>query len=194
MRKATIFLLAGAAISTFAAPASAAIQGARVEAQVGYDNVRVSFEDAGIDGGFDNDGVVFGLGVGYDFAVGPTTAFGIDLEASQSSADFDVTDGVDSVELSAGRDLYAGARVTFALSPAVNLYMKAGYTNARFTGTITNGPDITSERANADGVRGGAGLQFALNSNLYVGGEYRYSNYEADVSRHQAVATLGLRF
>ena len=29
---------------------------------------------------------------------------------------------------------------------------------------------------------------------FYVGGEYRYSNYESDFSRNQIVATVGYRF
>ena len=43
-------------------------------------------------------------------------------------------------------------------------------------------------------MSGGIGAQFGLNRNLYLGGKYRYSNYEADFSRHQVVGTLGLRF
>ena len=34
--------------------------------------------------------------------------------------------------MKAGRDLYAGGRVNFAVSPTANLYVKGGYTNARF--------------------------------------------------------------
>ena len=47
---------------------------------------------------------------------------------------------------------------------------------------------------NLDGVRVGAGLQYAIGGKSYVGGEYRYSNYEADVSRHQLALTVGTRF
>ncbi len=45
-----------------------------------------------------------------------------------------------------------------------------------------------------DGARAGVGFQFAVGPRSYVGAEYRYSDYEADLSRHQALASLGFRF
>jgi outer membrane immunogenic protein len=33
-----------------------------------------------------------------------------------------------------------------------------------------------------------------IGSSAYIGAEYRYSNYEADISRHQVAGTLGFRF
>lgn len=71
--------------------------------------------------------------------------------------------------------------------------MKAGYTNARIRATVEEAGTITRDSANADGIRAGIGAQFAVGTNAYVGGEYRYSNYESDFSRHQAVLTLGFR-
>ncbi len=52
----------------------------------------------------------------------------------------------------------------------------------------------TSESANGDGIRAGVGGQYALGANSYIGTEYRYSNYEAGLSRHQVAATFGFRF
>ena len=171
------------ALAAVATPANAAISGGRVEAVVGYDNV--SFD---LGGGTDADtsGIIYGIGAGYDFAVGEKVALGIDVEAADSTADFEA--GTDRV--AAGRDLYAGVRLTTALSEKANLYFKAGYTNARFRAT-TGG---VTDSGNLDGVRGGAGLQFAIGKAAYIGGEYRYSNYESDVSRHQGVLALGFRF
>jgi outer membrane immunogenic protein len=48
--------------------------------------------------------------------------------------------------------------------------------------------------ANADGIRAGAGLEYALGQNLFVKAEYRYSNYEAGVERNQVVGGFGFRF
>ena len=45
-----------------------------------------------------------------------------------------------------------------------------------------------------DGYRVGAGAQFNLAGKAYVGGEYRFSDYEEDVSRHQVALTVGTRF
>ena len=194
MKKFVSMLVTGAALAAFASPASAAVSGGRVEAVVGWDHSSIDFADLGFDGSLDSDGVVFGIGAGYDFGLSPTASVGIDVEATESSVDLELTDGTDSADLSIGRDLYAGGRITFAVSPQANVYVKAGYTNARVKGTVTEAGVTTSESANADGVRGGIGAQFAVGGNAYVGGEYRYSNYEADFSRHQVVATLGFRF
>ena len=92
--------------------------------------------------------------------------------------------------VSTGRDLYVGARVTAAVNPKLNLYGKVGYTNARIKGEINGFKDA----ANGDGVRFGLGAQLGLGGNTYGLVEYRYSNYESDVSRNQVLAGLGLRF
>src|SRR4030095_13046076 len=94
---------------------TAAPAGPRVEALLGYDIVSFGGEDEG--------GALFGFGAGYDFAVGNGVALGLDVEASDSTTDV--------ADLKAGRDLYAGGRVSFAVSPSANLYLKAGYTNPR---------------------------------------------------------------
>ena len=195
MKKVMTVLIASAAFAALATPASAAVtSGARVEAIVGWDHGSVNFDDFGADLDVNGDGIVFGLGAGYDFAVGTGSSIGIDVEASESTADVDIVDGTDSAEISIGRDLYVGGRFTFAAGSNTNIYLKAGYTNARIRGTIDDGTTTVTDAANADGIRGGLGVQFGLGSNAYIGGEYRYSNYEADFSRHQAVATLGFRF
>jgi outer membrane immunogenic protein len=182
MKKLVALCVSAAALAAVATPANAAVSGGRIEAIVGYDNVRFDLGTTNAD----TSGVTYGVGVGYDFAVGKSVGLGIDLEAADSTADFEA--GTDRV--AAGRDLYAGVRLTTALSDKANLYFKAGYTNARLkveTATLT-------DAANGDGVRAGAGIQFMLGEKMYVGGEYRYSNYEADLTRHQGVATLGFRF
>ena len=194
MKKIMTALIAGAGLAALATPASAAVTGARVEAIVGWDHGSVSFDDFGADLDVNGDGIVFGLGAGYDFAVGTGSSIGIDVEASESTADVDIVDGTDSAELSIGRDLYVGGRFTIAAGANANVYVKAGYTNARVRATVDDGVTTVTDAANADGIRGGLGVQIGVGGNAYVGAEYRYSNYEADFSRHQAVATLGFRF
>jgi len=171
--------LAGLSLAAIAAtPAAAQTEatasaptGARVEALVGYDIVSFAGEDEG--------GILYGVGAGYDFAIGNTAALGLDIEASDSTTDVG--------PVNTGRDLYAGARATVAISPTANLYVKGGYTNARIKVDGLGG-------ANGDGFRLGAGAQFSLSGKAYVGGEYRYSNYESDFSRHQLALMIGTRF
>ncbi|MDP9421842.1 MAG: porin family protein [Pseudomonadota bacterium] len=182
--KKILFATAASAAFLAATPALAqdapvAVSGPRVEALVGYDRVRAAGEKDG--------GVLFGIGAGYDFAVGNGVSLGADIEATESTQK---EGDEDIAEIKAGRDLYAGARATFAVSPNANLYVKGGYTNARFK--ATDGVDTFAE--NFDGFRLGAGGQYGIGGKAYVGGEYRYSNYEAGLSRHQVALTVGTRF
>jgi outer membrane immunogenic protein len=173
------FLAATPALAQDGPAASAAPVGPRVEALIGYDHVKAFHDHDG--------GLLYGIGAGYDFAVSDGISLGADVEASDSTQK--VGDS-DLAQVKAGRDLYAGGRVSFAVSPTANLYVKGGYTNARFK--ATDGVDTFAE--NFDGYRLGAGGQVAVSGKAYVGGEYRYSNYEAGLSRHQVALTVGTRF
>jgi len=173
------YFAAAAAAFAFATPAMAqdtasatpaAPTGFRVEALVGWDRPSVD--------GFHDNGILFGVGAGYDVAVGNAVSLGVDVEASDSTTK---KDGV-----STGRDLYAGGRVNFAVSPNANVYVRGGYTNARFK--------EDGFGANFDGFRVAGGGQFGIGGKAYVGGEYRYSNYEAGIERHQVALTVGTRF
>ena len=186
-------ILAATAAVAVATPSMAQVAGGRIEAVVGYDDVRVELDDFGLDDE-DKSGVVFGVGAGYDFAVSNGASVGIDAEVTDASTRYRFQAGADSLRVSAGRDLYVGGRITAAVSPLFNLYGKVGYTNARFRVRADVGGVTFSEAANADGIRAGIGGQYSLGTNLYVGAEYRYSNYEAGISRHQLVSALGFRF
>lgn len=190
------YLIAALAAGTLATPAFAQDQsnlgGFRVEAIGGYDRPSVEDESA--------DGVVYGVGVGYDFQSG-NALFGIEAEASDSTAD-ERRAGIlavgDELRVRAGRDFYVGGRVGAIVGGSTLLYAKAGYTNARVRidyedGTAGTINDFT-DRTNLDGVRAGAGAQFAIGSNAYLKTEYRYSNYQDGVDRHQVVGGLGFRF
>ncbi len=194
MRKFAIAaaLLAG----TIATPALAQdnnnLGGFRVEGLIGYD--RPSIEDEGA------DGLVYGMGVGYDFQSG-NAIFGVEAEATDSSADETVAGFAlpgDTLRVRASRDLYVGGRAGFGIGGNSLIYAKAGYTNARVRvdyedGTAGTVADFT-DRTNLDGVRAGVGAQIGLGSNAYLKTEYRYSNYQDGVDRHQVVGGLGFRF
>lgn len=186
--KKFVALTAVATAALAATPALAqAPQGPRVEALVGYDAPRIRVNDSGINGTFKDEGVVYGVGAGYDFALGNRASLGVDVEASDSTVKETNIAGT----LKAERDLYAGGRVSLPLgADGSNVYLKGGYTNARFSaesGALRAKQDL-------DGYRIGGGAQFALAGKAYVGGEYRFSDYENDVRRHQVVATVGTRF
>ncbi|WP_340264814.1 outer membrane protein [Sphingobium mellinum] len=177
----TVIFAAAAAVSAISVPAfaqeAAPFTGAHAEVLAGYDKLDTN---GGIIG--NPDGVLYGLNLGYDFQVG-SAVLGVEAEATDASTHRSIA-GVDT---DAERDLYVGARAGFTVGEQTLLYVKAGYTNARFKTEGFKGD-------NGDGVRVGAGLEHKLAGNLLVKGEYRYSNYEGDVERHQLLAGLGIRF
>ncbi|HET9427487.1 MAG TPA: outer membrane beta-barrel protein [Allosphingosinicella sp.] len=185
-------ILAASAMALGAAPTAAAeTAGARVEALIGLD--RAQLDSFGTRDDPSESGIVYGLGVGYDFAVGRGVSLGVDLEATESSARFREVSALDDNSYSLGRDLYAGARVTTSVSDAVNLYFKAGYTNLGIRRDLINPTFPEIIESNDGGLRGGAGVQIAVGTNAYVGTEYRFSTYD-ELDRHQALAALGFRF
>lgn len=189
------FILAALAATAMATPAlaqdAAPFTGFRLEGLVGYDNVK------GNGGG--RDGVAYGLGAGYDFQMGGAV-LGIEGEAMDSSAKGCETNFIaatDRICANAKRDLYAGARIGVAVTPSTLLYAKGGYTNARlgvnYTDTATPANNFAT-RTNLDGFRVGGGVEQKFGQNLYAKAEYRYSNYEQGISRHQVLGGLGFRF
>jgi outer membrane immunogenic protein len=177
--KTVIFAATTAVVLALSAPAmaqdAAPFTGPHAEVLVGYDKLDSN--------GLGNpDGLLYGIGAGYDFQAGGAVA-GIEAEVSDSTANR----SIGGVDVDAARDLYIGARAGFLVGDKALAYVKAGYTNARIE-TEGFGGD------NGDGVRVGAGLEYKLGGKLFVKGEYRYSNYEAGVERHQVVGGVGLRF
>ena len=186
MKNIAIFLassvLSFAAFPAFAQDA-APFTGVHAEVITGYDVV-----DA--DGTDSSDGILYGLNAGYDFAMGGVI-LGLEGEIADSSTKRRFAGGRTVTD----RDLYVGARIGLPLGDRALAYGKVGYTNARFESEVAAGEAGTiSSHANADGIRLGAGLEYRLSDMLFLKGEYRYSNYEAGLSRHQVVTGIGARF
>lgn len=188
------------AATAYATPAAAQLAptGPRVEVQAGWDFVRAQ-DDFG--GDYKNDGVLVGIGGGYDLGLG-AVALGLDVEVAKSDIEDTVTYDEDGYFVQAtldnGRDLYVGGRVTIPVGLRTDVYVKAGYSNLenRLELTYDDGTDVFSERVTdkEDGVRVGAGFDYKLAGNAYLGSEYRFTSYDSDLDKHQVVAKLGLRF
>lgn len=185
-------MLAGTIATPALAQDNPNLGGFHVDGIVGYDRSSIQNEHA--------SGVTYGIGAGYDVRAG-NAIFGVEAEASDSTADRTVTGAViagDSLRVRAGRDLYIGGRAGVGIGGNSLVYVKAGYTNARFRadyddGTAATASDFTS-RTNLDGIRAGVGAQIGVGSNAYLRTEYRYSNYQDGVDRHQVVGGFGVRF
>jgi len=185
-------LLAGTIASPALAQDNPNLGGFHVDGIVGWDRSSIQNEHA--------NGVTYGVGAGYDFRSG-NAIFGVEAEASDSTADRSVTGAVipgDSLRVRAGRDLYVGGRVGFGVGSNSLVYAKAGYTNARFRADYDDGTAATAadfvQRTNLDGIRAGVGAQIGVGSRAYLRTEYRYSNYQDGVDRHQVVGGFGVRF
>lgn len=180
-----VTIAAAIAASALASPVLAQevgdFSGVKGTAIAGYDNTDFGIGGAGSS---DNaDGFLYGASLGYDIQSN-NMVYGVEAEITESTGE--LSGGGASVD--ASRDLYAGARLGFVVGDSALLYAKAGYTNARYT---ASGAGVAG---NADGVRVGAGIEYKLSDNAFVRGEYRYSNYEAGVSRNQVVGGVGFRF
>lgn len=178
MKKIALALVAMSAVATpaFAQDEEATYTGAHVSVIAGYDQLNLN-----TNGVEDPNGILYGVNLGYDIQTG-SAVFGIEAEATESSAEIEAAN---IVVASAGRDLYVGGRVGYVADGTL-IYAKAGYTNARV--------ETVAGNENGDGLRLGLGAERKFGSNFFAKVEYRYSNYEADVERHQVAAGLGFRF
>jgi outer membrane immunogenic protein len=184
----------------------------RAEVHGGYDGAKFS----GTAGSM--DGLTYGIGAGYDFSLAPMIFAGV--EANLDDTNNKECAGAGTLAdpkycASLGRDISTNLRLGTSIGVG-KLYVLAGYTNQRGkfsvaatapgggggptggqekTTTTTVGlTSTTVSTGSLDGVRVGAGYQFPILIKGYGKVEYRYSNYEAGVTRHQALIGLGLSF
>ena len=170
--------------------------GLRVEALVGYDKLRngsdVDIDEEGDDIDESIDGVLYGIGAGFDFDLG-SVVVGVEGEFTDSTGNEDADQALNApfaYRASVGRDLYIGARVGMQATPRTLVYLKGGYTNTKVDAAIDDTDDdddvdFTADTdQTVDGYRIGAGVEHLLEpgmlgfgSSTYVKLEYRYSNY-----------------
>ncbi len=222
--KKTIALLTAGSLMAISAPAFAqdgtsTFTGPRVEAILGYDISKAgsTIDDDTPDNDNDQsiDGFMYGIAVGYDYDLGGAVV-GLEAELSDSTAKVEAENG--DIEnfgfgnVKAGRDIYLGARVGFKAAPDALVYVKGGYTNARYNIASTFDGEDFRQSLDTDGYRIGAGAEYAVSENSFVKLEYRYSNYsegeidfetdavddsdrfDIDTDRHQIVVGYGFRF
>ncbi len=150
-------------------------------------------------GGYDHDGqdegVVYGVRVGYDFRMAPQVLLGLDGEISDVTTEHDLMFPPTSLAVEDGLDLYLGGRVTLMVSDRIRLHGGLGYTRARH-GSFFLAPNgsFGSQEVFHEGYRASAGAQFSISSRVFLGAEYRRSEYEQGFQREQVVGSVGFRF
>jgi outer membrane immunogenic protein len=183
-----LFILGLPLLTVGTAAAAEAPAGFRLEPIAGYDSVRADFDGTGTSK-TKMQGLFVGGGVGFDFPMGAAVSLGVDGEVTFATTDKEVATGT----FHAGRDIYAGGRMTAAISDNASVYVKAGYTNfrLRFDSPAALPPKLAD---NNGGIRGALGVQIGSEEGVYYGFELRYSDYSRGVSRRQAGLVLGVRF
>lgn len=156
--------IAAAALAMTAAPAFAAPAD-------NFDGFRLG-ATAGYDdvtGQVDANDVVYGADAGYDIAVTDRIILGAEATVTNVFEDT--------------RTFGVAARAGYAVTDNLLPYVRAGWSNYN---------DITG--FNLNGVTVGGGVEYAVDSDIYVKAEYRYSDFEAGVGNHGALVGVGVRF
>lgn len=134
------------------------MSGFRLEAIAGVDRVSTG-ADGTEDFDSNDDGFLFGVGVGYDFAFS-NFVVGVEAELTESTTGVSQTyagtlngEDVDgTIALDASEDIYVGARLGSRINRDVLFYLKAGYTvaNAELSDVGTVGDEAYNEVYGAD--------------------------------------------
>ncbi|MEM9422591.1 MAG: outer membrane beta-barrel protein [Pseudomonadota bacterium] len=180
------------------------LPGGRVEARLGWDRVGAAAPDTESN----TNGVVYGLGVGYDrrfgnYFVGAFASIDSTSGTAENVNSVDVVDGTttrtfqETVEHSFKRDIEIGVRAGYHFSKYIRAYGSAAIVNLKSnisTETVTiedpdntdNVPGTPSEAVVSgadqfqDGWRLGVGSEIEVLDGVYAKAEYRYSDYGED--------------
>jgi outer membrane immunogenic protein len=191
--------------------------GPRIELRAGWDRTDFVVEQHDTAGraetSIGESGVTYGGELGYDFAYGPSImGLYAGISGSTGRECNQLSIGMTPIArncIGSARDITVGARVGYVTAPNSLVYLKAGYSNGRYTYRNDDLLDLTeSERTagNLDGFHLGAGGEVGIGSHAYGKLEYVYTNYFGDeqttnnvrneigLERHQLVAGIGYRF
>lgn len=158
-------------------------------------DIHVGLDDVESDGE-SQQGVTYGLTLAYDITRAQMLlGLQVDLDASDNRAcEADLILAGDRACVAAKRDSAISLRLGTALAGSTVVYGTLGYANARFEVRYSGGGISESDHETLGGVRVGVGISTGLSRRLFGKAEYRYTNYEQSVSRHQALVGVGLRF
>lgn len=169
---------------------------ARGEVRVGYDEVRadLTVQNSIFSDDFGVSDVMFGAEAGVDARITRGLLIGAyagidvsevdDCKANPFSRRSDSRR--DNVCLEAGNNLYAGGRLGFAMNETGLIYVKGGYSRAKFSGSysVTQAGagqrvgEIFSGRDTVGGYHFGGGFELDVSPSVYIKGEYVQHRYK----------------
>ncbi len=209
--------------ATPAASVPKPMPGGRIEARLGWDRLMASATDVDndIDGALYGFGVGYDKSFGKYF-VGAFAGIDATSGSVENVSSIDVVNGIttntfrETVEQTFQRDLELGIRAGYRFSKYLAAYGSVAFVNLKSevsTETVTiedndntdnvPGTESTPVRSGAeqfqDGWRFGVGSEIEIVEGVFAKAEYRYSDYGEDelgldVTRHQMVTGVGLRF
>jgi outer membrane immunogenic protein len=121
--------------------------------------------------GVDTTDITYGAALGYDLQFGKVVA-GVDATAANV---FDKA------------DLGVGARLGYVVNENVLAFTRVGYTNLER-------PAFRGRALELEGLTLGGGLEVNVAGPVYGKLEYRYTDFDAGLGRHGALAGVGIRF
>lgn len=180
--------------------------GPYVGAELGWQRDQVSGSNSSngvnLTANINADGLRYGGFAGYDFRFGGAGVFGIEVGASGTTGKFNNFAG-SGANINVGRTFDVTARAGGLVNESTLLYVRGGYSNARYS--INEAGSSYAE--NRDGYLIGVGAEQALSPNVSARVEYNYSkfgsfndvdpvigNTNVDLQRHVVKAGVAFRF
>ncbi|MEM9877778.1 MAG: porin family protein [Pseudomonadota bacterium] len=164
--------------------------GLRIQAHAGYDNLTASAP--GVERESIDSGVNYGGVIGYDF-ISAIWVIGIEAYGEKAAIDRTEMDGATTARFTTGRDLGAGLRIGLPISSNILAFARGGYSNIQTDVEFTGGL-VAEASETLNGWRIGGGLEVYLSKSFFVSAEYRFTDYEGSLIRHNAIGSIGFRF
>lgn len=188
--------LALAALLAATAASAQAQTGLRADVHVGWDGIathqRTDVGTSGATTALSDDGVIYGVELGYDLAIaGFRLGVYGGLDGASTRRCSEVFAEVETCAR-AGRNWTAGARAGVQVTPRILLYAKGGYSNGAVDldfidhATPANSFSLSEKM---DGYHVGGGVQVNLLDNVYAKLEYVRTDYE-DYAMKEGAATI----
>jgi outer membrane immunogenic protein len=180
-----------------AAPANAAgsFGGFRIEGNVGWDKAQAY--------GRNNEKLGYGGSAGFDGNLTDRIVIGPEVNYWHPNHSQNTVVAPDGGKAQQGRDIWGGAvRIGVRATPDLLVFGKGGYAQqAQRTYFVDVAGNAARSSGHADGYQVGGGFQYAPHdrfsfapANLYLSGQYVYSNFSNHTVDQHAMAGVGFRF